>query len=86
MNFRDLTILALAGSLGSVQVLYKQVFPISGPSPTLNKQYKHGLMPPPPNAYIILEWGFARISIIYPIKFKLPKKNLKRKIASKLDF
>ena len=35
-------------TLGSVQVLYKQVFPNSGPSPPpLNKQNKHDLRPPP---------------------------------------
>ena len=39
--FQDVTL------LGSVQVLYKQVLPNSGPHPSLNKQNKHGLRPPP---------------------------------------
>ena len=51
--------------LGGVQVLYKQVFLNSGPPP-LNKQ----------NIYIILEWRFVQICVIYRIKFKLPKQKI----------
>ena len=45
--------------LGSVQVLYKQVFPNSGRPipPPLNKQNKHGLRPPNPDVQIVVQPG-----------------------------
>ena len=61
--------------LGSVQVLYKQVFPNSRPPTPYppNKQNKHGLRPPPPLKCLYNTWMVIHSNMRnrYLIKFKL---------------
>ena len=57
--------------LGSLQVLYKQVFPKSGPPPHLNKQNKHHLRPPSPLKCLYDTWMAIRSNtrnILYQIQ------------------